>query len=54
MAKIKDIQLPHDFSNPFLGPEREELWAKLDKNAKPISREDLKKKIKDLQKNNRA
>jgi hypothetical protein len=27
--------------NPFLGPDREILWDKVKKNAKPIKREEL-------------
>ncbi|WP_209329347.1 hypothetical protein [Lunatimonas salinarum] len=50
MAKIKHLQLTSNFSNPFLGPEREKLWTKLDENARPISREELIKKAKDLKK----
>ncbi|MFC2187351.1 hypothetical protein ACFCT7_08520 [Fulvivirgaceae bacterium LMO-SS25] len=36
------------FINPFLSEEREQLWEKIDKNAKPISKEELLGKIKNL------
>ncbi len=53
MSDIKSITLPENFSNPFNGSERDKLWERMDKNAKPISKEDLLKKAKALKGKNR-
>jgi hypothetical protein len=37
-----------EFKNPFSGSDREQLWDKLNKNSKPISKEALLKLVKDL------
>lgn len=42
------IKREPEFENPFNGPDRERLWDKLTKNSKPISREDLLKRVKEL------
>jgi hypothetical protein len=38
--KNKSTQI-QELVNPFLGPDREILWDKVKKNAKPIKREEL-------------
>lgn len=37
-------------SNPFLTPQANALWEKLDKEGKPVSKEELKKRIEELKK----
>lgn len=54
MSDTKSITLPENFSNPFNGPERDKLWERMDKNAKPISKANLFKKAKDLKSKNRS
>jgi hypothetical protein len=43
MAVSKTVTLPENFSNPFNGSERDKLWERINKNAKPLSKSDLLK-----------
>ncbi|WP_373493735.1 hypothetical protein [Aquiflexum sp.] len=53
MSDTKTATLPENFSNPFLGPERDKLWERLYKNAKHVFKADLLKRAKDLKGKNR-
>lgn len=48
MPKAKETTMPQNFSNPFLGPDRDKLWEKLDNDAKPISKEELLKRVNSI------
>ncbi|HWZ21642.1 MAG TPA: hypothetical protein VNW06_03250 [Cytophagaceae bacterium] len=43
------IKLSSDFKNPFDGRNPEEVWKELKEKSKPITREELLKRIEELQ-----
>jgi len=45
MAISKKKALPPDFKNPFEGRNADEVWQELKKNAKPVSREEVLKRM---------
>ncbi len=38
---------PSTFTNPFLSEDSEALWKKIEKDAKPISKEEVMKRAQD-------
>jgi DNA-nicking Smr family endonuclease len=47
MNKAKKHINSKDFKNPFITEDREELWKKLEKGAKPISKSELMKRAEE-------
>ena len=45
--KIKDLS-----KNPFLTERAEILWKRLDKNGKPLSKEEIRRREKEIKKKN--
>lgn len=50
MGKIKKNITPAKFNNPFLQEDNNILWKKLEEGAKPISKDDLFKRVKNFKK----
>jgi hypothetical protein len=54
MSKLDTALRKPNGENPFLTDKADALWARLDKNSKSVSKEDLLKRSKELKNKKRA
>ena len=52
MGKIELEKIPSPKENPFLTERANGLWKKLDKSNKPLSKQEIQKRAKEIKEKN--